>query len=43
MSMRSITDVGLNLIQRFEGFSPTIYLCPAGYPTIGFGHVVLLG
>ena len=41
--MRSITDAGLNLIKRFEGFSPTIYLCPAGYPTIGFGHVVLPG
>lgn len=31
----------LNLIKRFEGFSPTIYICPAGYPTIGYGHVVL--
>lgn len=41
--MRHITDEGLGLIKRFEGFSPTIYLCPAGYPTIGFGHVVLLG
>ena len=41
--MRSITDAGLNLIQRFEGFSPTIYICPAGYPTIGYGHVVLTG
>lgn len=41
--MRHITDDGLGLIKQFEGFSPTIYLCPAGYPTIGFGHVVLLG
>jgi lysozyme len=41
--MRHITDDGLGLIKRFEGFSPTIYLCPAGYPTIGFGHVVLPG
>ena len=39
--MRHITDVGLGLIKRFEGFSPTIYICPAGYPTIGYGHVVL--
>lgn len=38
--MRHITDVGLTLIKRFEGFSPTIYLCPAGYPTIGYGHLV---
>jgi len=38
--MRHITQEGLDLIKRFEGFSPTIYLCPAGYPTIGYGHVV---
>lgn len=41
--MRHITDEGLGLIKRFEEFSPTIYLCSAGYPTIGFGHVVLPG
>ena len=23
-----------------EGFSRTVYFCPAGYPTIGYGHVV---
>lgn len=39
--MRHVTEAGLNLIKRFEGFSPTIYTCPAGYPTIGYGHVVL--
>lgn len=39
--MRHVTEEGLNLIKRFEGFSPTIYICPAGYPTIGYGHVVL--
>ncbi|EKD97548.1 MAG: phage related lysozyme [uncultured bacterium] len=39
--MRHITEAGLDLIKRFEGFSPTIYICPAGYPTIGYGHVVL--
>ncbi|MEW7978447.1 MAG: lysozyme [Candidatus Sedimenticola endophacoides] len=39
--MRHITDEGLDLIKRFEGFSPSIYICPAGYPTIGYGHVVL--
>jgi lysozyme len=38
--MRHITQAGLDLIKRFEGFSPTIYICPAGYPTIGYGHVV---
>lgn len=39
--MRHVTEAGLNLIKRFEGFSTTIYICPAGYPTIGYGHVVL--
>ncbi|WP_333501004.1 lysozyme [Kluyvera genomosp. 2] len=39
--MRHVTEVGLNLIKRFEGFSPKIYICPAGYLTIGYGHVVL--
>jgi GH24 family phage-related lysozyme (muramidase) len=40
--MRHVTEAGLDLIKRFEGFSPTIYICPAGYPTIGYGHVVLV-
>ena len=39
--MRHVTEAGLNLIKRFEGFSHTIYICPAGYPTIGYGHLVL--
>lgn len=39
--MRRVTEAGLNLIKRFEGFSHAIYICPVGYPTIGYGHVVL--
>jgi lysozyme len=39
--MRHVTNLGLNLIKRFEGFSPTIYTCPGGWPTIGYGHVVV--
>lgn len=38
--MRRISDLGLGLIKSFEGFSSTIYICPAGYPTIGYGHLV---
>jgi lysozyme len=38
--MRKITLEGLGLIKRFEGFSSTVYICPAGYPTIGYGHLV---
>jgi GH24 family phage-related lysozyme (muramidase) len=40
--MRTVTPAGLDLIKRFEGFSPTVYVCPAGHPTIGYGHVVRL-
>ncbi len=39
--MRKITNQGLELIKSFESFFPIIYICPAGYPTIGYGHVVL--
>jgi lysozyme len=38
--MRHITEDGLRLIRRFEGFSAIPYLCPAGYLTVGYGHVV---
>jgi lysozyme len=38
--MRHITQAGIDLIKQFEGFRPTVYICPAGYPTIGYGHVV---
>ena len=38
-----VSPKGLALIQRFEGFSPVPYRCPAGYPTIGYGHVVRMG
>ncbi len=38
--MRHLTDEGLALIKRFEGFAPEIYVCPGGWPTIGYGHVV---
>jgi lysozyme len=41
--MRHIIQAGLDLIKSFEGFSPTVYLCAAGYPTIGYGHVVRKG
>lgn len=41
--MRHITKNGVELIKRFEGFVPRLYICAAGYPTIGYGHVVLAG
>lgn len=36
-----ISQKGIDLIKKFEGFSDKEYICPAGKPTIGYGHVVL--
>lgn len=36
-----MTNRCIELVKKFEGFRNKIYLCPAGYPTIGYGHVVL--
>jgi lysozyme len=38
--MRHITKNGIDLIKRFEGFEPKIYLDAAGLPTIGYGHLL---
>lgn len=38
--MRHVTHRGIQLIKQFEGFEPKIYLDAAGYPTIGYGHLV---
>ena len=38
--MRHITQEGMELIKQFESFQSQIYICPAGYPTIGYGHMV---
>lgn len=29
---------GIDLIKEFEGFCPTVYRCPGGVYTIGYGH-----
>jgi lysozyme len=31
--------IAAELCRRFEGFSSKPYICPAGYPTIGYGTV----
>lgn len=31
--------IAAELCKRFEGFSSQPYICPAGYPTIGYGTV----
>ncbi len=38
-----ISQNGLAIIKKFEGFSATPYLCPAGKTTIGYGHVIAAG
>lgn len=35
---RYINEEGLALIRYYEGLSLRAYLCPAGIPTIGYGH-----
>lgn len=39
-SPRATGRAGIDLIKTFEGFSSTVYICPAGWPTIGYGHLV---
>ncbi|MDR0319136.1 MAG: lysozyme [Rickettsiales bacterium] len=34
------SDQGLALIKKHEGLRLSIYDCPAGYKTIGYGHLV---
>jgi lysozyme len=38
-----IPDIAISLIKKHEGFSSRVYLCPAGYKTIGYGHVLRQG
>lgn len=33
-----VSENGLNLIKKFEGFYSKPYLCPANVPTIGYGN-----
>ena len=32
-----ISEKGLNLIKKYEGFSSKPYMCPANVPTKGYG------
>jgi len=36
----TISQKGLDFIQKFEGLKLKVYLCPAGKKTIGYGHVL---
>jgi lysozyme len=37
----SLTLEGLSFIKNWEGFRERLYICAAGFPTIGFGHVIV--
>lgn len=43
MITRSISPAGLSLIKHYEGYRSSIYKDAAGYPTIGYGHLLLDG
>lgn len=36
--MNTVTQNGINLVEKFEGCRLTAYLCPAKVWTIGYGH-----
>lgn len=38
MKKMTTSRLGLRLIKDFEGLKLKAYLCPAGVPTIGYGH-----
>ena len=39
----NISQSGLDLIKKFEGFKANSYKDIAGYPTIGYGHKIVQG
>ena len=39
----TISKEGLALIKRYEGYKTIPYRCPAGYWTVGYGHLITYG
>lgn len=37
--MTKALEIASSFVKEYEGFSATPYLCPAGYWTIGYGHL----
>lgn len=37
------SDIGVEALTGFEGYSPVVYKDSAGYDTIGIGHLIRLG
>jgi len=40
VELRKISDLGLQITKDSEGFEPELYNDPAGYCTIGYGHLI---
>ncbi|WP_042702041.1 lysozyme [Azospirillum sp. B506] len=38
MTTNPVCQAAVDLVKHFEGLYLTAYLCPAGVPTIGYGH-----
>lgn len=38
MTSKPVCRVAVDLVKHFEGLNLKAYLCPAGVPTIGYGH-----
>lgn len=34
------SNKGIEIIKKYEGFSAKSYICPAGFKTIGYGHLI---
>jgi len=34
------SPAGYDIVKRYEGFVPVVYIDAAGYPTIGYGHLI---
>lgn len=39
----NISQIGLEIIKKYEGFNSEKYICPAGKWTIGYGHSIQPG
>lgn len=39
--MYQVVPEAVNIVKSYEGFAPKKYLCPAGQPTIGYGHKII--
>ncbi|MEM2111675.1 MAG: lysozyme [Candidatus Bathyarchaeia archaeon] len=41
--VQAILEIAIEMIKKHEGFVPVPTPCPAGYPTVGYGHRVVDG